>query len=203
MTKKAAAEAATDTEAAGRIIGYCRVSTTDGRQKTDMQRDGLQRAGIAMLFEDHCSGAKTSRPDLDRCLAELRGGDTLVIWRLDRLGRSLPHLLEVVGDLDERGVHLKSLHETIDTSSATGRLIFHVMAALAAFERELTAERVAAGVAAYRDRHGRWGRRPVVTPEQLDTAKVLLAAGRSVTDVAGRIGVGRSTLYRALQNNAA
>ncbi|KXP08843.1 recombinase family protein [Tsukamurella pseudospumae] len=181
-----------------RTIGYCRVSTTDGRQKSDMQRDALRRAGVTVLFEDHCSGAKTSRPDLDRCLAELEPGDTLVIWRLDRLGRSLPHLLDVVGELSDRGIHLRSLHETIDTSTATGRLIFHVMASLAAFERELTAERVAAGVASYRERHNRWGRKPVMTPDQLETAQLIIASGKSVTVAAERIGVGRSTLYRAL-----
>jgi DNA invertase Pin-like site-specific DNA recombinase len=86
-----------------RLIGCCRVSTTDGRQKTDLQRDALAKAGVDILYEDHCSGAKTSRPDLDRCLAELREGDTLVIWRLDRLGRSLPHLLDVVADLTTAG----------------------------------------------------------------------------------------------------
>lgn len=187
------------TETEPRVIGYCRVSTTDGRQKTDLQRDALRRAGVTVLYEDHCSGAKTSRPDLDRCLAALAADDTLVIWRLDRLGRSLPHLLEVVADLDARGVHLRSLHETIDTSSATGRLIFHVMAALAAFERELTAERVAAGVASYRERHGRWGRKPTVTADELETAQLIIASGKSVTVAAERIGVGRSTLYRALK----
>ena len=117
----------------GRIVGYARVSTTDGRQKTDMQRDALRKAGVEALFEDHCSGAKTSRPDLDRCLAELQRGDTLVIWRLDRLGRSMDHLLTTVTDLESRGVHLRSLHETIDTTNATGRMTFRVMAALAAF----------------------------------------------------------------------
>lgn len=182
----------------GRVIGYCRVSTTDGRQKTDMQRDALSKAGVTSLYEDHCSGAQTSRPRLDACLADLQRGDTLVIWRLDRLGRSLPHLLEVVADLDRRGVHLRSLGETIDTSSATGRLVFHVMAALAAFERELTAERVAAGVASYRARTGQWGRRPAVTAEKLEHARMLVAGGASVASVAETLGVGRSTLYRAL-----
>jgi DNA invertase Pin-like site-specific DNA recombinase len=133
-----------------RVIGYCRVSTTDGLQKTDLQRDALRTAAVTALYEDHCSGAKTSRPDLDRCLADLQAGDTLVIWRLDRLGRSLPHLLDVVEDLDRRGVHLRSLNDHIDTTTATGRLVFHVLASLAQFERELTAERIAAGVAAYR-----------------------------------------------------
>lgn len=134
---------------------YCRVSTADSRQKTELQRDALSRAGVTVLYEDHCSGAKTSRPRLDACLADLRSGDTLVIWRLDRLGRSLPHLLEAVADLDSRGVHLRSLGETIDTSTATGRLVFHVIAALAAFEQEITAERVAAGVASHRARTGK------------------------------------------------
>ncbi len=196
-TRKAKAAAGTDPDA-GRVIGYCRISTADGRQKTDLQRDALRAAGITMLFEDHCSGAKTSRPDLDRCLAELRKGDTLVIWRLDRLGRSLPHLLEVVADLDARGVHLRSLHDHIDTSSATGRLVFHVLASLAQFERELTAERIAAGVAAYRARNGHWGRQPTVTEETLESAQLLIRGGRSVSHAARQLGVGRSTLYRAL-----
>jgi DNA invertase Pin-like site-specific DNA recombinase len=140
-----------------RVIGYCRVSTTDGRQKTDLQRDALRTAAVTALYEDHCSGAKTSRPDLDRCLADLQAGDTVVIWRLDRLGRSLPHLLDVVEDLDRRGVHLRSLNDHIDTTTATGRLVFHALASLAQFERELTAERIAAGVAAYRVRKGPLG----------------------------------------------
>jgi DNA invertase Pin-like site-specific DNA recombinase len=188
-----------------RVIGYCRVSTTDGLQKTDLQRDALRTAAVTALYEDHCSGAKTSRPDLDRCLADLQAGDTLVIWRLDRLGRSLPHLLDVVEDLDRRGVHLRSLNDHIDTTTATGRLVFHVLASLAQFERELTAERIAAGVAAYRARKGHWGRKPTVTADSLETAQLLIAAGKSITETAQRIGVGRSTLYRALkaQGNAA
>ena len=124
---------ATDT----RIIGYCRVSTTDGRHKTDLQRDALRKAGVTELFEDHCSGAQTSRPDLEA-----------------------------------RGVHLRSLGEQIDTSSATGCMTFQIMAALAAFERELRAERVAAGIAAYRTRTGQWGRKPTVTAEKLESAQL-------------------------------
>jgi DNA invertase Pin-like site-specific DNA recombinase len=193
----------TTTIETGRVIGYCRVSTTDGRQKTDLQRDALAKAGVNILYEDHCSGVKTSRPDLDRCLAELREGDTLVIWRLDRLGRSMEHLIEVVGEFERRGVHLRSLHETIDTTTATGRMIFRVMATLAAFERELTAERVAAGVASYRARTGRWGRDPKVSADQLDAAQALIRGGRSVTSTAAALGVGRSTLYRALKDAAA
>lgn len=97
-----------DSTPGGRVIGYCRVSTTDGRQKTDLQRDALAKAGVTVLYEDHCSGAKTSRPQLDACLADLTTGDTLVIWRLDRLGRSSPHLLEVVADMDARGLRTRT-----------------------------------------------------------------------------------------------
>ena len=136
------------------LIGYARVSTVD--QNPALQLDALQTAGCDPVFSDHASGAREKRPDLDRCLGYLRAGDTLVVWRLDRLGRSLRHLVTLVADLGARGIGFRSLTENIDTTTAGGRLIFHVMAALAEFEREIIKERSIAGVAAARAR----GRKP-------------------------------------------
>lgn len=179
------------------IIGYARVSTVD--QDPALQLDALAAAGVEKVFTDHgFSGSKASRPELDRMLEHLRAGDTVVVWKLDRIARSLRNLLDLVESLSARGIHLRSLTEAIDTSSASGRLVLAVFGALAEFERELVRERTTAGLAAARARGVRVGRREVVTAEQLAQAKTLVAAGHRVGDVAKTLKVGRSTLYRAL-----
>lgn len=179
------------------IIGYARVSTTD--QDPALQRDALTAAGAEKLYTDHgVSGSQASRPELDRMLEHARSGDTIVVWKLDRIARSLRNLLDLVETLSENGIHLRSLTESIDTSSASGRLILAVFGALAEFERELIRERTTAGLAAARARGVKVGRHEAVTAEQLAQAKTLVAAGHRVGDVAKTLKVGRSTLYRAL-----
>src|SRR5919201_955449 len=142
-------------------IGYARVSTQD--QTLDLQKDALTKAGCERLFSDTASGASTERKGLEQALGQLREGDTLVVWRLDRLGRSLPHLIETVTALEQRGIGFRSLTESIDTTTSGGKLIFHIFGALAEFERNLIRERTLAGLAAARAR-GRSGGRPKVLP---------------------------------------
>ena len=136
------------------LIGYVRVST--GEQNTDLQEDALKKAECDKIFKDTASGAKTDRPGLEEALAFLVEGDTLVVWKLDRLGRSLKHLIEVVNELYDRGIYFKSLQENIDTNSSGGKLIFHIFGALAEFERDIIRERTRAGLEAARAR-GRVG----------------------------------------------
>lgn len=138
------------------------------------------------------------RPGLDRALGQLGKDDVLVVWRLDRLGRSLPHLIEVVAAIGGKGAGFQSLTENIDTTTATGRLVFHLMASLAEFERSLIVERTNAGLAAAKARGTRLGRKPALTAKQVSHARKLLAGGESPSAVASSLGVGRSTLYRAL-----
>ncbi len=181
--------------ATGMTIGYARVSTDD--QDEALQRDALEKAGCERLFVDTASGTLGSRPALDAMLERLRPGDTVVVWRLDRLGRSLRHLISLVGDLEARGVQLRSLTEQLDTSTPAGRLVFHVFASMAEFERDLIRQRTMAGPQAARE-CGRPGGRPtVMTPEKLRAAKALLEAGESVSDAARAVGVSQATLYRA------
>ena len=151
------------------LIGYARVSTAE--QDTALQTDALRKAGCERVFEDTVSGAKAERPGLTAALAYLRDGDVLAVWRLDRLGRSLPHLIDTIGELDVRGVGFRSLTESIDTTTSGGRLIFHVFGALGQFERDLIRERTKAGltVAAARGRKG--GRKPVVNAEKLQRVR--------------------------------
>lgn len=178
--------------------GYARVSTSD--QHTALQLDALESAGVDKLFVDHgVSGTKTSRPQLDACLAALTEGDSLTVWRLDRLGRSLTHLVAVVEELGARGVAFRSLTENISTDTAAGRLTFHVFASLAQFERELIKERTNAGLAAAKARGVRLGRPTVLTTEQIRHAALLVGGGVAVGDVAASLNVGKSTLYRALR----
>lgn len=177
-------------------IGYARVSTTD--QNTDLQREALKRAGCEQIFEDQVSGAVKKRPGLEKALSLIGAGDVLVVWRLDRLGRSLPHLIEVIGALGERGAGFRSLTESIDTTTAGGRLVFHMMGALAEFERSLIQERTKAGLDAARSRGVKGGRPKVLTKAQVSHARKLIDAGESPTAVAKSLGVGRSTLYREL-----
>lgn len=180
------------------IVGYARVSTLD--QNLDMQRDALEKAGCEQVFEDHVSGASNERPGWAQAQAVLRKGDTLVVWRLDRLGRSLKHLIDTVNELDSRGIGFKSIGESIDTTTPGGRLVFHIFGALAEFERELIRERTQAGLAAARARGRKGGRPRKLTPRQVATARTLLKdREHSVTEVAATLGVSRSTLYRALE----
>jgi len=182
-------------EAAGRIVGYARTSTTD--QKMDLQQDALAAVGAAPVFTDQASGAKADRPGLERCLAELQPGDTLAVWKLDRLGRSLPHLVHVVADLRERGIHLRSLTESIDTATAHGRLLFGLFGTLAEFERDLIKERIAAGRKAAVARGQRFGPKPKMTASRVTMARAAIAGGGRPEAVARDLGVSRATLYAA------
>ena len=176
-------------------IGYARVSTGD--QSLDLQRDALQQAGCSTLYEDVASGKNTDRPELVNCLKALRSGDMLVVWRLDRLGRSLPDLVRIITDLEQRGVAFESMTEKIDTSTATGRLVFHLFGALAEFERNLVRERTLAGLASARARGRKGGRKPALTPAQVREVKVLMAdKSIPVGQIAQRYGVSRTTLYK-------
>ncbi len=180
----------------GHLLGYARVSTAD--QDVALQLDGLRRAGCAQVWTDVGSGALVERPELARLLERLLPGDTLVVWRLDRLGRSLRHLVETVTALEARGVGLRSLQESIDTSTSGGKLVFHVFAALAEFERDLIRERTLAGLEAARSR-GRTGGRPSkMTPAKLRQAQTMHAAGTGVTEIAAVLGLSRATVYRHL-----
>ncbi|MDV3136766.1 invertase [Mycolicibacterium fortuitum] len=177
------------------VLGYARVST--GHQNLDMQTDALKEAGAERIWTETMSGGRDDRPELAAVLDYARSGDVLAVWRLDRLGRSLPHLLRVVEDLDARGVELRSLTESIDTTTAGGRLVFHVFAAVAQFERALAAERSAAGVAAARAA-GRMPGRPKLPTATVDAVRRLDEAGATRTDIARSLGISRSSVYRAL-----
>ncbi len=184
------------------LIGYARVSKSDGSQVHDLQRDALAAAGVGPghIYEDSASGRRDSRPGLDACVKALRPGDTLVVWKLDRLGRDLRHLVTLVDDLTKRGVGLKVLAgegASIDTGTANGRLIFGIFAALAEFERELITERTRAGLAAARAR-GRHGGRPYkMTPAKLRLAQAAMGKPETVVaDLCAELGITRQTLYR-------
>ncbi len=180
----------------GDLLGYARVSTAD--QDLALQTDALTRAGCVRTFTDVASGTLTARPELDRLLDHLREGDTLVVWRLDRLGRSLRHLLELVEQLGQRGVGFRSLTESIDTTTPGGRLVFSIFGALAEFERALIVERTHAGLAAARAR-GRVGGRPrALTPEKRTAAEQLRAGGASPSAIAAALGVSERTVRRFL-----
>ena len=175
-------------------IGYARVSTTD--QSLDPQTDPLSEAGCEKLFTDVASGARTQRPGLDKAISFCRKGDTLVVWKLDRMGRSMSHLIEMIQKLGKNGVGFQSLTEKIDTTTAGGRLIFHLFGALAEFERDLIRERVQAGLKSARVR-GRKGGRPGVSEETKAMAKTLLAdKSLSVKQICDRLGIAKSTLYK-------
>ena len=181
-------------------IGYMRVSSESDRQTTDLQRDALLGAGVDSrhLFEDHASGARDDRPGLIKTLAFVKPGDVLVVWKLDRLGRSLSHLLSIVNALKEKQVAFRSLTEGMDTTTASGELLFHVFGALAQYERALTRERVLAGLAAAR-RRGRVGGRPVaISGEKLDAVLAALNGGMSKAAVCRNFGVKRTTLLETL-----
>lgn len=180
------------------LLGYARVSTDE--QTTRMQLDALQAAGCVRTFSERASGASADRPVLAEVLGHLRTEDTLVVWRLDRLGRSLPHLIQIVQRLEAGGIGLRSLNEGIDTTTPNGNLIFHLFGALAKFERELTRERTRAGLAAARARGRKGGRPPKLNPEKVGVATRLLNDPETtVSEVARTLGVHRSTLHKALQ----
>ena len=182
------------------LIGYMRVSSETDRQTPALQRDALLAAGVdeRHLFEDRASGARDDRPGLAACLAHLRPGDTLVVWKLDRLGRSLPHLLEIVTGLRNRSIAFQSLTEGMDTATPHGELLFHIFGALAQYERALTQERVRAGLEAAR-RRGRRGGRPVAIPlEKMEAVIAALNGGASKAGVCRSFGIPRSTLADSL-----
>jgi DNA invertase Pin-like site-specific DNA recombinase len=184
------------------LVGYMRVSKADGSQSTDLQRDALLAAGTdpEAMYEDKASGKKDDRPQLSACLKALRHGDTLLVWKLDRLGRDLRHLVNIVHELTERGIGLKVVTgqgAAIDTTTASGKLVFGIFAALAEFERELISERTIAGLASARAR-GRNGGRPYkMTPAKLRLAMASMGKpGTKVSDLCHELGVTRQTLYR-------
>jgi DNA invertase Pin-like site-specific DNA recombinase len=177
------------------LIGYARVSTTD--QDLTLQTDALTAAGCDRICTDKISGAKTERPGLSEAMNLARNGDTLVIWKLDRLGRSMKGLVDFAAELSARGIELRSLTEGIDTGTPTGRLLFHILASIAEMERELIRERTMAGLVAARGKGGRGkGRKSVLTPKKRATATKLLAAGDRPQDVAEAIGISVATFYR-------
>jgi DNA invertase Pin-like site-specific DNA recombinase len=177
-------------------LGYARVSTDD--QTTALQADALRQAGCYRVYQDTASGKSgVTRPQLEECLADLREGDTLVVWRLDRLGRSLPDLVRIVTELVEKGVGFESLTEKIETANASGKLMFHLFAALAEFERNLIRERTKAGLTAARARGRVGGRKPKLDAKQIRHIKALLSDPKtSVTELARDYGVSRTTIYK-------
>ena len=176
-------------------IGYARVSTDD--QNLDLQRDALVRSGCAAIYEETASGKSAQRIELEHCRKALRSGDTLVVWRLDRLGRSLSDLVKIIGDLEREGITFESLTEKIDTGSASGKLQFHVFAALAEFERNLIRERTLAGLNAARARGRVGGRKLKLSEKQIREIRTLLSdPAAQVRDIAERYGVSRTTLYK-------
>lgn len=181
----------------GHRIGYARVSTDD--QNLDLQRDALKKTGCTAVYEETASGKSAGRPELDHCLKALRPADVLVVWRLDRLGRSLPDLVRIVSELEQRGIGFESLTEKIETGSAAGKLVFHVFAALAEFERNVIRERTQAGLSAARARGRVGGRKPSLNEKQKREIRALLKdPSITVKDVAERYGVSRTTLYKAV-----
>lgn len=176
------------------IYGYARVSTN--HQDTELQLTALKSAGCEKIFEEHASGRKSNRPVLKRLIATMQLGDTLVVWKLDRLGRSMRNLVLLVDELRQRGIHFKSLTDSIDTSSPMGRFIFHIMSALAEMERELIVERTRAGLAAAREKGRIGGRRPKLTEEQWAQAGRLIANGVDRKQVAIIYDVAVCTLYK-------
>ena len=178
-------------------IGYARVSTDD--QNLDLQRDALTKTGCDSIYEETASGKSAGRPELEHCLKALRKGDVLVVWRLDRLGRSLPDLVKIIADLERQEMGFESLTEKIETGSAAGKLIFHVFAALAEFERNVIRERTQAGLTAARARGRVGGRKPALDEKQKREIRALLRDPTiTVKDVAKRYGVSRTTLYKTV-----
>lgn len=180
----------------GDLCGYARVSTID--QDAELQERELRAAGCWRIWTDHTSGVKVVRPQWEALAGQLRRGDTVVVWKLDRFARSLSHLIATIADLDGRGVGLRSLTEPIDTTTPAGRLLMHVVGAMAEFERELLRERTIAGMQAAREAGKRIGRPRVLNDERIAEARRMLSEGRSSASVARVLDVSRSSLYRAL-----
>ncbi len=182
-------------------IGYARVSTDN--QNLDMQRDALTAAGCSVIYEETANGKGAARPELEQCRKALRPGDTLIVWRLDRLGRSLPDLVQIVAELEQQGIGFESITERIETGSAAGKLVFHVFAALAEFERNLIRERTNAGLAAARARGRAGGRKPKLDEKDVKEIRALWRdKSIPVADIAKRYGVSRTTLYKHLDGSA-
>ena len=176
------------------LIGYARVSTQD--QNLELQIEALTKAGCKKIFDDKISGSRSERPGLTKVLEILREKDTLVVWKLDRLGRSVKNLVDLVGELHKQGVQFKSLTDAIDTGTPSGRFFFHVMASLAEMERDLTVERTRAGLEVARQLGRVGGRKRQMTDSKIESAKKLLATGVPPRDVAKNLGVSVPTLYR-------
>lgn len=176
------------------LIGYARVSTQD--QHLELQQEALTKAGCQRVFEDRVSGTRADRPGLAKAMEVMRDGDTLVVWKLDRLGRSVKQLVDLVGMLHKQGVQFKSLTDSIDTGTPSGRFFFHVMASLAEMERELIIERTRAGLDVARQLGRKGGRKPKMTDSKISSARKLLASGVPPKDVAKNLGVSVPTLYR-------
>jgi len=178
-------------------VGYARVSTAD--QCLDMQRDKLCEVGCDKIFEETMTGTSRRRPALDRALRSLKAGDVLVVWKLDRLGRSLQHLIEILKTLEQRGIEFQSVSDYIDTKTPSGKLVFHVLGAVAEFEREMISERTILGLGAARRRGSLLGRPKSMSNEQIEEAHLLsVDHDWSITDIAARLNVGRTTLWRAM-----
>ena len=181
------------------LIGYARVSTSD--QNLNLQKDALLKIGCEKIYEDEISGTTKQRPGLDKTLEILRAGDTLVVWKLDRLGRSVKDLILLISDLNSKNIHFKSITDSIDTSTPSGRFFFHVMASLSEMERELIVERTKAGLDAAKKLGRVGGRKRKMTPSKVNSAKKLLASGVVPKDVAQNLGVSIATLYRWIPAN--
>src|SRR5512147_1141617 len=181
------------------LVGYARVSTSD--QTLDLQKDALQKAGCDRIFTDTASGAKTERTGLDEALSYVRAGDTLVVWRLDRLGRSLRHLIETITALNNRKIGFKSITEAIDTTTSGGKLIFHIFGALAEFERDIIKERTQAGLTAARARGRNGGRPKALTPNKQEMAKALYKdKNNTIEEICRTLNISRATLYRYVKH---
>jgi len=176
------------------LIGYARVSSND--PNLDLQTVALSKAGCTKIFDDKISGSRAERPGLNKAMGQLREGDTLVVWKLDRLGRSVKNLVDLVTLLHKQGVHFHSLTDAINTGIPSGRFFFHVMASLAEMERELTVERTRAGLAVARQLGRVGGRKRQMTDSKIESAKKLLSTGIPPRDVARNLGVSVPTLYR-------
>lgn len=175
-------------------IGYARISTKD--QNLELQKEALEKAGCNKIYEDIISGAKHGRPGLDLALEVLKSGDTLTVWKLDRLGRNVKQLVDLVGEFEKRGIHLNSITEGIDTSTPSGKFFFHMMASLAEMERSLIIERTRAGLETARRLGKLSGRKPKMNPGKVLAAKKLLKSGISPKEVAKTLEISVATLYR-------